>query len=131
MRKPLLRCRRRSTCLDSYTYKTGYTDDQVMDSQGADYQARLANEESFYRESLVVPRHPVINNYWSEIYLRPKLRAAGFDSMTELYALPLAAACARPGPEHARFSSIGAGNCDVEIELAVALKAAGHSNIVI
>ena len=96
-----------------------------------DYQSRLANEESFYRESLVVHNLPDIYHYWSEKYLRPKLRAAGFDNMTGLFADPLGAACVSAEARQARFLSIGAGNCDVEIDLALALRAAGHANFVI
>jgi SAM-dependent methyltransferase len=102
-----------------------------MDSQAADYRSRLANEESFYRESLIVHNLPGIYHYWSEKYLRPKLEAAGFASMTALFADPLGAACVRKDGMQARFLSIGAGNCDVEIDLALALRAAGHGNFVI
>ncbi len=96
-----------------------------------DYQTRLANEEKFYREAVVVHDLPGIYHYWSEKYLLPKLQAAGFASMSALFADPLAAACARRQGEQARFLSISAGNCDVEIDLALALRATGHTNFVI
>lgn len=96
-----------------------------------DYQARLANEESFYRDSVVVHNLPAIYHYWSETYLLPKLQAAGFANLSALFGDPLRAACERKNGGAARFLSIGAGNCDVEIDLAAALRAAGHSNFVI
>ncbi|MEO5925175.1 MAG: class I SAM-dependent methyltransferase [Bryobacteraceae bacterium] len=51
--------------------------------------------------------------------------------MSALFADPLAAACTRRPGEQARFLSIGAGNCDVEIDLALTLRAVGHTNFVI
>ncbi len=93
------------------------------------YETRLKNEESFYKEALLVHDLPAIYHYWSEKYLRPKLKAAGFASISALFTDPLRAACARRQP--ARFLSIGAGNCDVEIDIAAALTADGHHNFVI
>ena len=102
-----------------------------MSSNAEEYRARLVNEENFYKDSLVVHNLPDIYHYWSEKYLRPKLQAAGFDTIAALYADPLGAVCARRAGGTAHFLSIGAGNCDVEIDLAAALVAAGHTNFVI
>jgi len=102
-----------------------------MDANAADYRARLVNEENFYKESLIVHNLPDIYHYWSEKYLLPKLQAAGFANIQALFTDPLSAICARRPGSTARFLSIGAGNCDVEIDLAASLRAAGHTNFVI
>lgn len=102
-----------------------------MDSKSADYQSRLANEEKYFRETIVVHNLPGIYHYWSEKYLVPKLQAAGIANLSALYADPLGAACARRAGGTARFLSVGAGNCDMEIDLALTLRAAGHTNFVI
>jgi SAM-dependent methyltransferase len=102
-----------------------------MDSNAEEYRSRLVNEENFYRESLVVHNLPDIYHYWSEKYLLPKLQAAGFTSIAALFADPLSAMCARRPGATARFLSVGAGNCDMEIDLAASLREAGHTNFVI
>ncbi len=96
-----------------------------------DYNARVANEVDRYADVSVVHNLPDIFHYWSDTYIRPKLRALGFDTVTELFTTPLRDLCRRDPSTSLRFLSIGAGNCDFELDIAKALVAAGHTNFAI
>jgi len=95
------------------------------------YRARLQAEESTYRDCAKVHDLPAIFHYWSERYLRPKVEPFGFNSPNGMFCRYLAEQCDRRRNGLLRFASIGSGNCDLEIELAVNLRAFGHSNFVI
>jgi SAM-dependent methyltransferase len=93
-----------------------------------DYSSRVANEVDRYADVTVVHDLPGIFHYWSNTYVRPKLRALGFDSVTDLFVTPLRNLCRNYAAKQLRFLSIGAGNCDFEIDIAKALVASDHSN---
>src|SRR5262249_21746091 len=60
--------------------------------------------------------------------VRPKLRAIGSNGLTEFFVDTLAKHCKQNPGATVRFISLGSGNCDFEIDIAAALKTAGHSN---
>jgi SAM-dependent methyltransferase len=97
----------------------------------SDHTTRLNEEERLYRTCEKVHNLPDIFHYWSEKYVRPKLRAVGFDGSTEFFTNPLRSQCERNAQRCVRFLSIGAGNCDLEIEIASKLLAGGQSRFVI
>jgi SAM-dependent methyltransferase len=99
--------------------------------QDESYRARLQAEESMYRDCAKVHDLPAIFHYWSERYVRPKLEAFGFSGPNGMFCRYLAEQCDRRKNVRSRFVSIGSGNCDLEIELAVHLRALGHSDFVI
>src|SRR5712691_5932287 len=101
------------------------------DRRSADYRARVSREKRFYTECSNVHDLPDIFHYWSDKYVRPKLRAAGFDGSQEFFSDSLQRQCERNAAREVRFLSIGAGNCDIEMDLAVKLRVAGHSRFVI
>lgn len=74
---------------------------------------------------------PDIFHYWSNKYLRPKLNALfGVDTIVDFYAEYFRrATVGQPGPY--RFASLGAGECSLEIQIAVRLKAQGLSGFTI
>ena len=96
----------------------------------ASYAARLAAEMRFYRHDEEVHELPEIFHYWSNRYIKPKLEAFGFDSPDAMFRKYVREQCgAGPGPR--RFLSIGAGNCDLEIGIALDLRASGFDGFVI
>jgi len=96
-----------------------------------DYQARVSQELSAFQDCLQVHDLPDIFHYWSHEKIRPRLEAFGFSSPTGMFKKYLEDFCARESGRKLRFVSIGSGNCDLEVDIARHLVAAGHSNFVI
>jgi hypothetical protein len=88
------------------------------------YTARCAKERANYRDCLDVHDLPGIFHYWSNRYLRPKLEAFGFSTPHAMF-LKYAGRHFHNGSAGGRVASIGAGNCQLEIELASHLIANG------
>lgn len=95
------------------------------------YAARVAAEKSIYRDCLDIHNLPDIFHYWSDRYVRPKLEAFGFSNPNEMFQKYVSEQCRRQKNGVTRIASIGSGNCDLEIELASHLRAAGHADFVI
>jgi SAM-dependent methyltransferase len=96
-----------------------------------EYEARLAREVSNYRECATVHELPQIFHYWSNRYLLPKFEPLGFRNPDEFFALHLRRASdGDPAPSF-RYASIGAGNCDTEVRVAVLLRERGLGEFVI
>src|SRR5215472_6089593 len=86
------------------------------------YTRRLASEEKIYRECQEVHRLPDIFHYWSNRYVKPKLQPFGFNSPDDMFRKFLAEQCQQRRGQCCRFVSIGSGNCDLEVDLAVQLR---------
>lgn len=99
--------------------------------QDESYLARLRAEESVYKDCARVHNLPAIFHYWSNRYIRPKLESFGFIGPNEMFRRYLAEQCDRRKNDGLRFASIGSGNCDLEVQVAVHLRAIGHSDFVI
>ncbi len=95
-----------------------------------DYQARLQQQVEQYRHVENMHDLPAIYHYWSNKYLRPKIKEVlEVDSITEFYAEHLRRAAGRhKGPY--RFASLGAGDCLVEIDVANSLRTGGLENFI-
>jgi SAM-dependent methyltransferase len=91
---------------------------QVERCPAQPYEDSLAREKRIYENCLDVHDLPPIFHYWSNRYLLPKLQAFGFNSISEMFAKQLASA----GSRAQHFLSLGAGNCEFEIQLALRLK---------
>lgn len=88
------------------------------------YLDSLAKEQKVYENCVDVHDLPPIFHYWTSRHLLPKLLPFGFNSPNDMFAKRLEKACvANP---HPRFVSLGAGNCDAEIDLARGLQAHGY-----
>jgi len=90
------------------------------------YEDSLAEEKKIYENCKDVHNLPPIFHYWSNRHLLPKLQQFGFNSPAGMFAKQLDLLCgseaiSRPSRVK-RFLSLGAGNCDLEIELARSLK---------
>lgn len=70
---------------------------------------------------------PAIFHYWSNRYLRPKFTAHGFKNPNEFF-LQTAHKVINDNDGPVDILSVGSGNCDTEIKLAVDLVALGHHN---
>jgi SAM-dependent methyltransferase len=92
------------------------------------YQDSLAKEQQVYENCLDVHGLPPIFHYWSDRHLVPKLRPFGFKSPNDMFGqyVEKAAITGTAAQHSPRFVSLGAGNCDLEIDLARSLTAKGH-----
>jgi SAM-dependent methyltransferase len=95
------------------------------------YEQKLAREVENYRTVENVHDLPEIFHYWSNKYLVPKYRQFEFGNPREFYRLYMSKACREQGDKPLWFLSIGAGNCDTEIEVIEPLRAAGVRNFVL
>lgn len=95
--------------------------------QDETYHARLAEEKKIYEKCLHVHDLPAIFHYWSNTHIRPKMEAFGFSNPNQLFCRRLQEQCERQTTGLRRFASIGAGNCDLEVEIALHLRSRGHA----
>lgn len=94
------------------------------------YDERIARERAIFDGRLNVHDLPAIYHYWSNRHLLPMAQALGFDHPYDFFARALAEAAQRfRGP--LKFVSLGAGNCDAEIDIALRLRALGVSDFTI
>jgi SAM-dependent methyltransferase len=103
----------------------------ALKSSDLAYRARLAVETATYATQTNVHELPAIFHYWSNRYLGPKARAAGFSQPDEFFALQLCACYDRAAGGTRRFVSIGAGNCDTEVRVAKSVVATGRADFTI
>lgn len=94
----------------------------------ADYGDRIAAERRLFNEETSVHDLPRICFYWLDKWILPKLRTLGVQGATEMFEMYLAGHCRRPEPHQRRFVSIGAGNCDLEVDLAQRLRQRGFAD---
>jgi len=95
------------------------------------YEDRLTIEKRFYENYVNIQDLPAIHIYWAHELVRPKLATLGFSGHMEMFKKYLEDQCARDKNSSCRFVSLGAGNCDIEIELAKYLCEKGHTHFVI
>ena len=105
--------------------------DQPIDQEAAAYATRLAAENRLYRDDVDIHHLPEIFHYWSNRYIRPKLEAFGFSRPEGLFGKYVGEQFRRGENLHKRFVSFGSGNCNMEVDLAVELRAQGHSDFVV
>ena len=103
----------------------------TMSAQPRDYEARVAAEKDVFKDCVNVHDLPAIFHYWSDGKIRPQLEVFGFSGPVGMFEKYLEQQCASTTDRVLRFVSVGAGNCDLEIELAQALIRKGWQNFVI
>ena len=91
---------------------------------GLAYAVRLAGEKATYTDQETVHDLPPIFHYWSNTHLLPMLREVGITGIDGFFVDALER-CARRAEGTARLVSLGAGNCDTEVRLALLLKERG------
>jgi len=93
------------------------------------YRAAVAAEQRTYQDCTNINDLPEIFHYWSNKYVRSQLEEFGFSTPNQMF---LKYACRQCEQHHAwQFVSLGSGNCELEIELALHLLGKGYSDFVI
>ena len=92
----------------------------------AAYQAKLKNELARYKNKINIHDLPAIHHYWSKRYLSIYIKTLGYKSISDIYFQHCRQALLNK--PRANFCSIGAGNCELEINLVKQLTKAGFSN---
>ena len=105
--------------------------DAAYDPADAAYQGKLAAERATFDSQINVHELPEIFHYWSNKFLRPVLEQYGFSNPDQFFAKYLAEAAQATQSGSARFLSIGSGNCDSEVRIAVLLRQAGRTDFTI
>ena len=97
----------------------------------ARYNAKIAAERTTFDDQAEIHELPPIFHYWSNKYLRPMLEEYGFSNPDQFFVKYLLEAVRRTASLTPRFLSVGSGNCDTEVRVAVQLKQAGLENFTI
>ena len=95
------------------------------------YDEALAQEKKIFENCFNVHDLPPVFHYWSNRHIRPKLLPFGFDSPRGMFAKYLAERCGQMGGRPMHVVSLGAGNCELEIQIALDLRARGHQSFAI
>ena len=95
-----------------------------------EYAKRVAGELRQYAENEDVHALPGICFYWLTKYILPQLASFGYAGADEFFLLNLERAYDAAAGGVRRFVSLGAGNCDLEVRLAEALRAGGRTEFV-
>lgn len=92
-----------------------------------EYEARIASELQIFAEQEVVHDLPDIFHYWSHRYLLPMQQAMGFEGPHDFFAKFLVESVrrARSGGALPRLLSIGAGNSESEVRIALRMRELG------
>lgn len=85
------------------------------------YEQRIAQETLIFNDQVEVHDLPAIFHYWSNTYLLPVLQSFGCQHPEDFLALHLFESAQRCGVERPRFVSLGCGNCDAEVRIALDL----------
>lgn len=93
-----------------------------------EYSQRLADEQRHYDECLDVHALPDIFHYWSNAYLVPMFEPFGFTNPNDFFLRYFREKCVAAGQRDVHIVSVGAGNCDLELELAQELIRLGCGN---
>lgn len=97
-------------------------------SGGSENARRLEQELARYADCIEVHNLPEIYHFWSNRFLLPKLQSCGFDSVEDFFTRFVVRTCeADPETTH-QIISLGAGNCDLEVDLAQRAREQGVTN---
>jgi SAM-dependent methyltransferase len=103
----------------------------LVATQNMDYAAKITAERATFDDQSEIHELPAIFHYWSNKYLRPMLEEYGFSNPDQFFVKYLIEAANRTGSATPKFLSVGSGNCDTEVRLALQLKQAGLRNFTI
>lgn len=93
------------------------------------YDSRIAAELATYADQEEIHNLPAIYHYWSERYVSPLLTEVGLTGLDGFWDRDVAAVCARRHPRPGRLVSLGAGNGDIELNIARRLRQHGIDNL--
>jgi SAM-dependent methyltransferase len=115
-------CRRLLACLRA---QTGHG----MLADLSNYASRIDAELATYADQEEVHDLPAIYHYWSARYCTPLLTELGLPGLDEFWDREIAAVCACRHPRPTRLVSLGAGNGDIELQIAARLRTLGLDNL--
>ena len=96
------------------------------------YKEKIQNEINFYKDCDNVHELPDIFHYWSNKYLLPKLKPFGFTNPDDFFVFHCKKYCQdNPALKIIRITSIGSGNGELEVSIAVNLAKENMTNFVI
>ena len=98
------------------------TDEQAI---AHPYGGRLAAERRIYADKATVHDLPPIFHYWTRTHVKPMLEGFGFSNPDQLFLGQLERAYEEANERPAKFASLGAGNCDLEVRLGSMLRDRG------
>ncbi len=96
-----------------------------------DYERCVAAEKHKYANCTDVHRLPGIFHYWSNRHVRPKLLPFGFASPNAMFGKYAREKFGSGRSGAKRIFSLGSGNCDLEIGLALQLREQGHNDFIV
>jgi len=90
-----------------------------------DYQARVAHQIAQYATE-DIHDVPPIYDYWADTHIRPRLNSVlGVDTIPDFYVEHIRQRAARTSPLVTRILSIGAGDAELEVQVALELLSSG------
>jgi SAM-dependent methyltransferase len=101
------------------------------EAEDLSYAAQLQAERNTFDDQAEIHELPEIFHYWSNKYLRPMFEQYGFSNPDQFFVKYLLETATRTGSAQPKFLSVGSGNCDTEVRVAVALKQAGLQHFTI
>ncbi len=96
--------------------------------QNSAYSEKFDIELSKFQNLEKVHALPDIFHYWSEKYVRSKLRILGFDSIAEFFLRYISQSCNRRKEDISKIVSLGSGNSDFEVDFARRLRESRTNN---
>ena len=97
-------------------------------SGSTSYKARVEAERRTFSDNINVHDLPEIFHHWSHKYLLPKLADHGYANLEDVFVKAVLKAREKKGAP-VRIISLGAGNCDFEIEILTRIHAAGAMDV--
>ena len=94
----------------------------------SEYEKKLQNEQSIFKDNTDVHDLPDIFHYWSNKYLAPEMERFGFTNPDDFFVYYIKEYLSNPNCEDSRVLSIGSGNCDRELEICKKLIRLGCSD---
>ena len=82
-----------------------------------DSESRLKQEINRFSQQENIHDLPSVYDYWSETYLRPRIRSTGYNNFHDMFIAHIDRTRSASGSK-LQLVSIGSGNCDFEIVLA-------------
>jgi hypothetical protein len=93
--------------------------------KGADYQARVTDQIAQYATAKIHDTPPIYD-YWADTHIRPKLNSViEVDTVNGFYVEHIRQRAAGTAPQNARILSLGAGDAELEVQIAQQLLSSG------
>ena len=103
----------------------------AVEEPRSEYEIKLEREQTFYRDVVNVHDLPAIHHYWHVQHLLEKFQRFGISHPGGMFEVELEKRCRSAAGTRQRILSIGSGNCDLEVGLALYLRGKQLDNFVI